>query len=274
MTKPLQVSEIHAEPIEAPFAGNGVSIKISDLSHSYRSDGDDVETLSNITLNVAPGDFVSLVGQSGCGKSTLLNIISGLMKPTRGRITLSFPGDTPPALSYLTQEDRLLPWRSALRNVELPLELQGVSKGERRDIAEGLLKRVGLEDFKSALPAALSGGMRQRVSIARALSVRPSILLLDEPFGALDAWNKQELHKLFLELLSEYEATTILVTHDIFEAIALSSQIVTLAPRPGRVVARYALGRGAKPRHQNVLHSPKFMSIYNAILSDLGLDSR
>lgn len=242
---------------------------IRNVSHRYGKDETHVQTLSNISLSAKVGDFVALVGQSGCGKSTLLNILSGLLAPTAGQVV--FAGDSVPVISYLTQEDRLLPWRSVVHNVELPLELIGVGKTERRGVAHSLLTRVGLAEYANVYPSSLSGGMRQRAAIARALSTRPDILLLDEPFGALDAWNKKNLYELLLDLHLEYCATTILVTHDVFEAIALSSQIVTLAPRPGRIIETYDLGPTEKPRRHDDVHGEKFAHTYGRIRADLGL---
>ncbi len=256
---------------------DGVELRISALSHWFSSSHGVVQTLSEINLDVTPGSFLTLVGQSGCGKSTLLNILAGVLTPAEGTVSywksgVRLEGESKPIISYLTQEDRLLPWRSVLRNVELPLEMRGVGKQARRAVALELLERVGLGKFASALPSALSGGMRQRVSIARALSLRPSILLLDEPFGSLDAWNKRTLHRLLLDLHVEYGATTILVTHDVFEAISLSNRIVTLAPRPGRLVSNYDLERVHEPRGQELLYSPAFFKIYQGIRKDLGLE--
>jgi NitT/TauT family transport system ATP-binding protein len=253
---------------------SGGEILIQGVGHVFPSDTGPVEALRDIDLRIAPGEFVSLVGTSGCGKSTLLNIVAGLLSPTRGTVTITPAAQDAdarlPRRAYITQDDRLLPWRTAVQNVAFPLELHGVGKRERLARAHELLDRVGLADFAQRRPSELSGGMRQRVSIAQALVYRPAVLLMDEPFGALDAWTRESLHELLLDVQAELGTTTVLVTHDVFEAMGLSDRIITLAPRPGRILREYVLTDFPRPRSHRELQTPHFVEIHEQIRADLG----
>lgn len=195
----------------------------------------EVEALAPLSLGVPAGQFVAFLGPSGCGKTTLLRLIGGLDSPTTGAVR--FEGAVARgAISYAFQEPRLLPWRSVLDNVALPLELAGVGKGARRAAAAGLIERVGLAGFEQARPHALSGGMRMRAALARALVTRPRLLLLDEPFGALDEITRARLDDELRGLWLAAPMTVVLITHSISEAVYLADRVVVLAPRPGRVV--------------------------------------
>lgn len=247
---------------------------IDNVSHRYRvNDTQYVATLENVSIRVAPREFVSIVGQSGCGKSTLLNILVGLVAPDSGTVTLRTDETGLQGLvGFVPQEDRLLPWRTILKNIEYPLEIRGeISPRERRDIALDRLDRVGLSHTKDFYPHQLSGGMRQRVSIARALTTDPKVLLLDEPFGALDAWTRSSLHRVLSDIKNRQGFSVILVTHDVQEALTLSDTIVTLKPSPGRVQNRYSLPSGTTPRRDADLHSEQLFSISHQIRKDLGL---
>ncbi|HUY87673.1 MAG TPA: ABC transporter ATP-binding protein [Pirellulales bacterium] len=201
-----------------------------------------VQALGDISFTFRQGEFISLVGPSGCGKSTLLRLIAGLAKPSQGALTVA--GQPPEQarrrkamLSFVFQDATLLPWRTAADNVRLPLELAGVARGEQeRRIGEGL-SMVGLSDFARAHPRQLSGGMRMRVSLARALVTRPELILLDEPFGALDDITRQSLNEELLGLWNKHRWTAVFVTHNISEAAFLSTRILVMSSRPGRVVA-------------------------------------
>ncbi len=194
--------------------------------------------LSGIDLGVARGDFVVLLGPSGCGKSTLLRLIAGLEAPTEGR--LDWTGGRPPPgdIGFVFQEATLMPWESALRNVSLPLRLRGAEDAEPRALK--MLAQVGLQDFAAAPPRTLSGGMRMRVSIARALVSEPQLLLMDEPFAALDEFTRHRLQDELLTLTKTRFCTTIFVTHSLYEAAYLASRIVLMSPRPGRIAAEFA----------------------------------
>ena len=193
-----------------------------------------VTALSDLNLDVQEGEFLSLLGPSGCGKSTVLRLISRLSDPTSGTIEWR---DGRPEIGFVFQEPTLMPWATVFSNVYLPLRFRGVSRREARDRIEEALERVGLAKFASAYPRELSGGMKMRVSIARALVLRPPLLLMDEPFAALDEITRLKLNDDLVQLKVTLGATIIFVTHSVFESVYLSSRIVVMAPRPGRVVA-------------------------------------
>ena len=199
-----------------------------------------VEALKDVDLSVEAGTFTSLIGPSGCGKSTLLRVLADLIEPTNGQVTIQ--GQPPHVarlarqIGFVFQEPALLDWRSVLENIALPLELQGMKRAEREAEAQRLISLVGLEGFETVWPSQLSGGMRQRAAIARALSTSPQVMLLDEPFGALDQITRDRMN---LELVRIFEATGItvlFVTHSIREAVLLSDKVVVMSPRPGRLV--------------------------------------
>jgi NitT/TauT family transport system ATP-binding protein len=202
--------------------------------------------LAGIDLGVAEGDFVVLLGPSGCGKSTLLRLIAGLEAPTDGRVEWIGGRPPPGAIGFVFQEATLMPWESALRNVSLPLRLRGAPDAEPR--ARKMLAQVGLEDFAGAAPRTLSGGMRMRVSIARALVSEPRLLLMDEPFAALDEFTRHRLQDELLGLTKARGCTTIFVTHSLYEAAYLASRIVLMSPRPGRIAAEFA----GRPGHDRL----------------------
>jgi NitT/TauT family transport system ATP-binding protein len=199
-----------------------------------------IEVLAGVTLDVAPGETVALVGPSGCGKSTLLEIVCGLQGPDGGTVEAA-----PAAL--VPQRDALLPWADALDNAALPLRLQGLRLADARRGAEPLLHDLGLAGFEHARPHELSGGMRQRVAVARALLTGRRLLCLDEPFGALDAITRAETNRWFAGALATAPRTVLLVTHDVEEALVLADRVCVLSPRPARIVAELAVP-GARPR--------------------------
>jgi NitT/TauT family transport system ATP-binding protein len=198
-----------------------------------------VEALADVSLDVQEGEFLSVLGPSGCGKSTLLRLIAGLTKPTTGAIDWS--AGKRRNLGFVFQEPTLMPWATALGNVMLPLRLAGVDRGERRERAAAALEQVGLAGFENAYPRELSGGMKMRVSIARALVTRPKLLLMDEPFAALDEITRFKLNNDLLELWRREGFTVIFVTHSVFESAFLSQRIAVMAARPGRVIEQIAL---------------------------------
>ncbi len=213
-----------------------------------RFDGGTV-ALADITITINAGDLMVLLGPSGCGKSTLLRLVAGLDQPTHGKI--DWPG-TPPApgeLGYVFQESTLMPWATAAQNVALPLRL----RRDHNALAEArkMLDRVGLSDFADARPKTLSGGMRMRVSIARALVSRPKLLLMDEPFAALDEFTRHKLQDDLLNLTRELGCTTIFVTHSLYEAAYLGSRIILMTPRPGRIAEEFA----GSPVHDRLEHA-------------------
>jgi len=215
-------------------------IEIEELSLTFETADGPVFALSDVDLTVEAGDFVSFIGPSGCGKTTLLRVIADLERPSAGRIAVN--GVSPEAArldrayGYVFQAPALYPWRSVERNVMLPLEIMGLNAAERRDRAARYLDLVNLRGFENKFPWQLSGGMQQRVSIARALSFEPDLLLMDEPFGALDEITRDHLNEQLLRLWERTGKTVVFVTHSIPEAVFLSSKIVVMSPRPGRII--------------------------------------
>ena len=212
-------------------------LTVENLNKTYISQGSETPALVDINLRIAEGEFLCLLGPSGCGKSTLLKIIAGLIPATSGRIAIngkavSGPG---PERAVVFQDYALFPWMTVRDNVEFGLEARKLPPAERRQVSSRLLKVVGLSDFAERFPHQLSGGMKQRVSIARALAVDPSLLLMDEPFGALDAQLRQLLQDELLRIWREYRKTVVFVTHSIEEAIYLSDRIAVMTARPGRI---------------------------------------
>ncbi len=214
-------------------------ISAKDLSLVFQTNDGDVHALSNIDLNVEPGEFVSFIGPSGCGKTTLLRVIADLEQPTGGAISVN---DISPhearmrrAYGYVFQAAALYPWRTIADNVGLPLEIMGLEKAARKKRISENLARVDLAEFANKFPWQLSGGMQQRASIARALAVEPDLLLMDEPFGALDEIVRDHLNEQLLKLWAKTHKTIVFVTHSIPEAVYLSSKIVVMSPRPGRI---------------------------------------
>jgi NitT/TauT family transport system ATP-binding protein len=202
-------------------------------------ENDSLTAVSDVNFGVEKGEFVSVVGPSGCGKSTILSMTAGLYQPTEGEVLVSGqPVSGPNAhVGFMLQKDLLLPWRSILSNTEFGLEARGVAKAARRQRAKEELKRCHLEGFEDHYPYQLSGGMRQRAALARTLAIDPEIILLDEPFSALDAQTKLLLQNSFAETIYDSGKTTLLITHDLSEAVLMSDRILVLSERPGTVVA-------------------------------------
>lgn len=229
------------ENIKEPIK-NDIEISIENVSMTYQADnGTDVKALTDINLQVKKGEFVALLGPSGCGKSTLLNIIADLLHPTEGNVIVG--GTTPKdarlkqRYGIVFQRPVLFDWRTVQKNVELPLEIMKWKKEDRRERSTKMLGLVNLSDFANHYPQQLSGGMQQRVGIARALAINPEILLMDEPFSALDEFTKEKLHEDILRIWRKTHKTVVFVTHNIQEAVYLSDKIVVLSPHPGRVSA-------------------------------------
>jgi NitT/TauT family transport system ATP-binding protein len=210
------------------------------VGHSYGA----LSVLDGIDLSVSDGEIVALIGPSGCGKSTLLGILGGLIAPERGEVTLAGKpaDDCLNPLTFVFQDFALLPWRTVAGNVALPLEHHRLDPGERRARVDGALERMGLGEFRDAYPKQLSGGMRQRVGIARALVVRPAVLLMDEPLSALDAQTRELLIEDFLTLWLDQRVAAVYVTHNLAEALRLADRIVVLSRRPGRIKAMLPVG--------------------------------
>ncbi len=226
-----------------------VAVRAAGVGRTFTTRTGSVVALEGIDLEVAAGEFVSLIGPSGCGKSTLLRLVADLDRPTSGELTVfgKSPRVAREAQDYgiAFQQAGLLPWRSVRANVELPLELHGVGRHQRTARATELLELVGLTDFARHFPHQLSGGMQQRVAIARALAESPSLLLMDEPFGALDEMTRERMQGELVRLAAESGAAVLFVTHSIPEAVFLSDRVVVLSPRPGRIAAVLDIDLGA-----------------------------
>jgi NitT/TauT family transport system ATP-binding protein len=230
-----------------------------------------ITALEGISLDVPTGEFLTMVGPSGCGKSTILNIVSGLMPPTDGTVELDgrpVQGVTRD-IGYVTQQPNLMPWRSLIDNVSFPLQVVGAAKSERHDRAAELISMVGLAGFEHSYPHELSGGMRQRANIIRTLIYAPKVMLMDEPFGPLDAQTRVILQDQLLDIWSRTGVTIIFITHDLHEAIGLGDRVILLSSRPGRIIR---IDQVAMPRPRDVFRmhdSDAFRALYDAIWVEL-----
>jgi ABC-type nitrate/sulfonate/bicarbonate transport system ATPase subunit len=244
-------------------------LHIADLHFTYAGEnGPSVTAIENVHLSLQANDFVSLIGPSGCGKSTLFNLIAGLLVPDAGVVTLD-GGDIvgrPGSVAYMMQRDLLLPWRTVLENVTLGPELAGKPLAEARALARTLLRRFGLEGFEDAYPAALSGGMRQRAALLRTILCERSVILLDEPFGALDALTRASMHEWMLGIQREFRRTMILITHDPDEAVYLSHRVYVATSRPMRIAGIVDIGLPADRRREVTL-TPAFAEHKRQVLS-------
>ncbi len=246
-------------------------LSVEGVSKNFLVRGKRIHALDAITLALGEGEFVTVVGPSGCGKSTLLNLIVGLITPTAGHILFR---NTPinginPKIGYVTQKDNLLPWRTLAQNVEIALEIRGVEPKERRRQAGELIQQVGLGGFEGHYPHELSGGMRQRANIIRTLIYDPELILMDEPFGPLDAQTRIVLQDQLLALWTSTKKTIIFITHDLVEAIALADRVVMMTSRPGKVKSITSVSI-PRPRDVYRIHeSPEFRATYDALWKDL-----
>ncbi|MDR1387350.1 MAG: ABC transporter ATP-binding protein [Propionibacteriaceae bacterium] len=229
-----------------------------------------VEALARIDLDLQANEFVSLVGVSGCGKSTLLSIIAGLQRPSQGEVLIDGQPVVGPGRDrgVVFQSATLLPWLTAQGNVEFALRGEGLARAERRQVARRHLAQVGLAGFEEAWPAQLSGGMQQRVALARSLCYRPQILLMDEPFGALDALTRHDMQELLTEVWETHRLTVLFVTHDIEEAVFISDRVVIMSPRPGRIESARLVDL-ARPRQPEVQADPRFHELADDLLRSI-----
>ncbi|MCX7658383.1 MAG: ABC transporter ATP-binding protein [Oscillospiraceae bacterium] len=243
-------------------------ITIKNVSMVYNDKGRDVTALSNVSLEIQKGEFISLLGPSGCGKTTLLRIIADLLQPTSG--TVEVCGKTPREVrlekkyGIVFQSPVLYDWRTVRKNICLPLELMKIDKAEQNNRVDALLEMIGLEKFQNHYPNQLSGGMQQRVGIARALAIQPEILLMDEPFSALDEFTREKLNEDLLRIWRKTNKTVIFVTHSIAESVFLSDRVCVLSPHPGRLSAVVDIDL-PRPRTKEMRESPEFFNLVTKI---------
>ena len=264
--------EANGAGLATASTGAAPILSIDGVSKRFTArDGQVIEALERTHLTVAAGEFVTIVGPSGCGKSTLLNLIAGLAAPSDGamRYRGQLIAGVNRAIGYITQQDNLFPWRTLRDNVAFPLELAGVPLKERQARADFWLAKVGLDGFGNAYPHELSGGMRQRANIIRTLIYEPSVILMDEPFGPLDAQTRLILQALLLSIWETARSTVLFVTHDLTEAIGLADRVILMSARPGRIVRddRVAI---ARPRDIFFIHgNEEFRRLYDEIWHEL-----
>lgn len=254
-------------------------IDVNELTKVYGGGrGAEVPAVDRVSFAVHEGEFVALIGPSGCGKSTILNMIAGLLPRSAGEIRIDDvgiePGKIAERVGYVFQRDTVFPWRTVRRNIGYGLELAGTPKSEREREVARIIDRAGLGGFENAFPLTLSGGMRQRVSLMRTLIMRPEILLMDEPFGALDTHTKLDMHQLLLEIWEEEHQTVIFVTHDLGEALTLSDKIIVLSARPGHIKEIFNVPF-ARPRDAvSLRETPEYSALFSEVWHSLGEEFR
>jgi NitT/TauT family transport system ATP-binding protein len=244
------------------------AIDVRNISYQYETAAGPLLAVKDVSFSVPPAEFLCVLGPSGCGKTTILNMLAGFLAPTRGEILIdgqAISGQSQNRGVVFQDFAQLFPWRTARRNVEFGLEMRGVPEGERRATALQFLRLVKLEKFANAYPHELSGGMQQRVAIARALAYNPGVLLMDEPFAALDAMTRDEMQKQLTEVWQETRKTIIYITHNVSEAVYLADELLVMAPHPGTIKARIRLDL---PRPRDPL-SADFVAMQKRVLADL-----
>lgn len=238
-------------------------LKLDNVSLIYQTKNDEIKAIENLSFSLQKGEFISIIGPSGCGKTTVLSLIAGLLKPTSGKISLQEDNK----IGYMLQKDELFPWRSIEKNVVLPLEIMKLADKTHIDYVNSLLKKYGLSDFKKNYPDELSGGMRQRAALIRTLSFNPDILLLDEPFSALDYQTRLEVCNDVYKIIKDENKSTILVTHDISEAISMSDKVVVLSKRPAKVKNIHHININGEPLKRR--ENPDFSKWFEILWREL-----
>jgi ABC-type nitrate/sulfonate/bicarbonate transport system ATPase subunit len=253
-------------PTQEPLSLGQTAVAASGVSRTYRTRRKQVAALDGVDLSVRAGEVVAVVGPSGCGKSTLLELFAGLQSPDAGRIE----GGGLEACAFMPQRDLLLPWRDGLANAALALECKGVRRGDARRQAAPLFERFGLAEFERSYPRELSGGMRQRVAFLRTLLAGRPVLLLDEPFAALDSITRASMQEWLADALAAEPRTVVLVTHDVEEALFLADRVAVMSPRPGRIVAELAVPVERPRGRRETVTSPAFAELKEHALEALG----
>ena len=265
--------KIHSAPAASP-----VRIEVAGLSKEFRSSGNEVVAVDNVSFQVRQGEFVALLGPSGCGKSTILNMVAGLLEKSSGSIRIDDDhveyGKVNPKVGYVFQRDTVFPWRTVENNIGYGLEIAGVPKEQRAEKVSRAIEVAGLAGFGKSFPRMLSGGMRQRVALMRTLIMEPEILLMDEPFGALDTHTKLEMHKTLLEIWERERQTVLFVTHDLGEALTLSSRIILLSARPGRLKEDFEVPFPRPRDAVELRETAEFGRLYSHIWHSLGQEFR
>jgi NitT/TauT family transport system ATP-binding protein len=268
--------ETLAEPATAPGGlPDGAAVDLDDVAVRFRTKKKDVTALRQVSLSVAMGEFVAIVGPSGCGKSTLLKLVAGLLRPSSGAVRLRGEAVTGPRrdIGYVFQRAALLEWRSARRNILLQAELRRMPGAEARKRTDELIDMTGLRGFEDAYPHELSGGMQQRVALCRALLHRPPVLLMDEPFGALDALTREQMNVELNRIWRETGTTVLLVTHSIAEAVYLADRVVVMSARPGTVMEIMKIGLSADRDYAETMSKEEFSAATTRIRRLLGAAS-
>lgn len=235
-----------------------IAFQFTDVSMNFPDPQGELEALEHLTFSVPPMQFLSVLGPSGSGKSTLLRLLAGLLQPTAG--TIRYPQGSQPSVGLVFQQANLMPWRDVTANISLPLELRGMPEAQQQQRVDEMIELVGLGEFRHAWPATLSGGMAQRVAIARALIQDPDLLLLDEPFGALDAITRERMGSELLRIWELSRKTVVLVTHSISEALLLSDRVIVLTRRPGTICLDLPNGL-PRPRSEETRYDPAFVQL-------------
>ncbi len=268
----MNAPALSAGPLARPAGAERIDVR--GLSKSFQLAGAAIEAVRDVSFSVRRGEFVALLGPSGSGKSTILNMIATLVKPSSGQILIDgtpvVAGKVTPNVGYVFQRDTLFPWRTVSDNIGFGLQLAGVADAERKERVAACVARAGLKGFEQAYPSALSGGMRQRAALMRTLVVEPQILLMDEPFGALDTHTKIDMHEVLLRIWDREQQTVLFVTHDLGEALTLADRIILFSARPGRIKDIFEVDF-ARPRDAvKVRETPRYAELFQHIWHSLG----
>jgi NitT/TauT family transport system ATP-binding protein len=268
----LSVQELTA--VLPPRSSDLKRIDVRGLSKSFQLSGVTIEAVRDVSFSVRRGEFVALLGPSGSGKSTVLNMIATLIKPTSGQVVIDgvpvIAGKATPGVGYVFQRDTLFPWRTVAENIGYGLQLAGVADAERKERIAACVAQAGLSGFENAYPSALSGGMRQRAALMRTLVVEPQILLMDEPFGALDTHTKIDMHQVLLQIWEREQQTVLFVTHDLGEALTLADRIILFSARPGQIKDMFEVDF-ARPRDAvKVREAPRYAELFQHVWHSLG----
>ncbi|MFD6277525.1 ABC transporter ATP-binding protein [Streptomyces sp. NPDC060209] len=272
----MTMSKEDARTVPPRQADGGVTVTpavgLTDVSVRFRGRDRDVTAVHGVSLDVKPGEFVAIVGPSGCGKSTLLKLVAGLLSPSAGDVRVGGEQVKGPRhdIGYVFQRAALLEWRSARRNILLQAEIRKMAAAEARERADALIRMTGLSGFEDAYPHELSGGMQQRVALCRALLHEPPVLLMDEPFGALDALTREQMNMELNRIWRETGTTVLLVTHSISEAVYLADRVVVMSPRPGTITEIIEVGLPAEREYSETLGRPEFHAAATHIRDLLG----